>query len=256
MSGLEFHQYPYGGDNYGVLVHDVETGATASIDSGDANATLAALGSCGWTLSHLLLTHHHGDHTAGTLAVKKATGCKVIGPAPLSSKIDGLDEHVNDGDVIDFAGHKISVIHTPGHTTDMMNYHFVDAQVVFTGDTLFAMGCGRLFEGDAEMMFNSMRKLAKLPPQTTVYCSHEYTETNARFASDVDPENPDLKTRVAKVKALRSEGKPTIPCLLSDELATNPFLRTSSADIRRTLELQNASDIEVFSELRDRRNQY
>ena len=204
----------------------------------------------------MLLTHHHGDHTAGTLAVKKATGCKVIGPAPLSSKIDGLDEHVNDGDVIDFVGHKISVIHTPGHTTDMMNYHFVDAQVVFTGDTLFAMGCGRLFEGDAEMMFNSMRKLAKLPPQTTVYCSHEYTETNARFASDVDPENPDLKTRVAKVQALRSEGKPTIPCLLSDELATNPFLRTSSADIRRTLELQNASDIEVFAELRNRRNQY
>jgi len=138
----------------------------------------------------------------------------------------------------------------------MMNYHFVDAQVVFTGDTLFAMGCGRLFEGDAEMMFNSMRKLAKLPPQTTVYCSHEYTETNARFASDVDPENPDLKTRVVKVKALRSEGKPTIPCLLSDELATNPFLRTSSADIRHTLELQNASDIEVFAELRNRRNQY
>lgn len=256
MSGLEFHQYPYGGDNYGVLVHDPQSGATASIDAGEASATMAALETCGWTLSHLLITHHHGDHTAGTLAVKQATGCKVIGPAPLSAKIDGLDEHVNDGDVIDFSGHQVSVIHTPGHTTDMMNFHFVDDEVVFTGDTLFAMGCGRLFEGDAEMMFNSMQKLAQLPPETTVYCSHEYTATNAKFASDVDPENPDLKARVAKVKALRNEGMPTIPCLLSDELATNPFLRTDSADIRRTLNLQYASDVEVFAELRNRRNQY
>lgn len=256
MSGLEFHQYPYGGDNYGVLVHDAQSGATASIDAGEASATMAALESCGWTLSHLLITHHHGDHTAGTLAVKQATGCKVIGPAPLSSAIDGLDEHVNDGDVIDFSGHKVSVIHTPGHTTDMMNFHFVDDQVVFTGDTLFAMGCGRLFEGDAEMMFNSLQKLAKLPPETTIYCSHEYTETNARFAVDVDPDNPDLQARVAKVKALRAEGIPTIPCLLSDELATNPFLRTDNADIRNTLKLQNASDVEVFAELRNRRNQY
>ena len=256
MSRLEFHQYPYGGDNYGVLVHDAKTGATASIDSGDASATLAALESCGWTLSHLLLTHHHGDHTAGTLAVKKATGCKVIGPAPLSSKIDGLDEHVNEGDVIDFSGHKVSVIHTPGHTTDMMNYHFVDAQVVFTGDTLFAMGCGRLFEGDAEMMFNSMQKLAKLPAETTVYCSHEYTETNARFATDVDPDNKALVTRVASIKALRADGQPTIPCKLSDELATNPFLRTSDSGIRKTLGMESASDVAVFAELRNRRNQY
>ena len=256
MSRLEFHQYPYGGDNYGVLVHDAKTGATASIDSGDASATLAALESCGWTLSHLLLTHHHGDHTAGTLAVKKATGCKVIGPAPLSSKIDGLDEHVNDGDVIDFSGHKASVIHTPGHTTDMMNYHFADAQVVFTGDTLFAMGCGRLFEGDAEMMFNSMQKLAKLPAETTVYCSHEYTETNARFATDVDPDNKALVNRVASIKALRADGQPTIPCKLSDELATNPFLRTSDSGIRKTLGMESASDVAVFAELRNRRNQY
>ena len=256
MSGLEFHQYPYGGDNYGVLVHDPQSGATASIDAGDASATMAALESCGWTLSHLLLTHHHGDHTAGTLAVKQATGCKVIGPATLSAKIDGLDEQVNDGDVIDFSGHPVSVIHTPGHTTDMMNFHFVDDQVVFTGDTLFAMGCGRLFEGDAEMMFNSMQKLAQLPPETTVYCSHEYTATNAKFASDVDPDNEALIKRIGLVKALRSEGRPTIPCKLSDELATNPFLRTSDAGIRRALGMEDANDIAVFAELRNRRNQY
>jgi len=196
MSQLEFFQYPYGGDNYGVLVHDPQSGATASIDSGDAGATMAALESQGWALSHLLVTHHHGDHTAGVVSVKQATGCKVIGPVKLSSAIEGIDEHVNDGDTFDFADHKVVVIHTPGHTTDMMNFHFVDSHVVFTGDTLFAMGCGRLFEGDAAMMYDSMQKLALLPPETTVYCSHEYTETNARFALDVDPDNLELQERV------------------------------------------------------------
>jgi len=256
MSGLEFHQYPYGGDNYGVLVHDSQSGATASIDAGDASATMAALEATGWTLSHLLLTHHHADHTAGTVDVKNATGCKVIGPEQLSAKIDGIDEHVNDGDVIEFAGRKVAVIHTPGHTTDMMNFHFIDDQVVFTGDTLFAMGCGRLFEGDAAMMFNSMQKLKALPPETTVYCSHEYTATNARFALDVDPDNSVLKDRASKVKALRADSIPTVPCLLSDELATNPFLRTADAAIRQTLQMQNANDVDVFAELRNRRNQY
>ncbi|MFK8079181.1 MAG: hydroxyacylglutathione hydrolase [Granulosicoccus sp.] len=256
MSKLECFQFPYGSDNYGVLVHDSSSGQTACIDAGDADAALGALKDKGWVLSHLLITHHHGDHTAGLEAIKLATSCHVIGPVERSQPIKGLDEHVDDGAVFDFAGKTVAALHTPGHTTDMINYYFAEDKLVFTGDTLFSMGCGRLFEGDAAMMFASISKLGNLPEDTLMYCAHEYTATNARFAQDVDPENTDLQLRVSEVESLRSKGEPTVPVTMSLEKKTNPFLRTDDAGIRRALGMDDADDVAVFAELRDRRNGY
>ena len=256
MNKLECFQFPYGSDNYGVLVHDADTGQTACIDAGDAQAALDVLEKQGWTLTHLLITHHHGDHTAGLNTIKSATGCRVIGPEPLSATIAGIDEFVGDGQEFQFANRTIRAIHTPGHTKDMINYHFADDALVFTGDTLFSMGCGRLFEGDAAMMLGSVRKLKVLPPETLVYCAHEYTATNARFALDVDPDNKALQERAAEVTRLRNQGQATVPTRLQLELETNPFLRTDNPELRQSLGMADADEVAVFAELRERRNQY
>ncbi len=256
MTKLECIQFPYGSDNYGVLVHDADTDQTACIDAGDAQAALDALEKQGWTLTHLLITHHHADHTAGLNAIKSATGCRVIGPEPLSASIAGIDDFVGDGNQFQFANRVVRAIHTPGHTKDMINYYFADDALVFTGDTLFSMGCGRLFEGDAAMMLDSVRKLKVLPPETLVYCAHEYTATNARFALDVDPENKALQERSAEVTRLRKAGQATVPTKLQLELETNPFLRTDNLELRQSLSMTDADEVAVFAELRERRNQY
>lgn len=256
MSKLECFQFPYGGDNYGVLVHDAQTGQTACIDAGDADAALAALEQQGWSLTHLLITHHHGDHTAGLSAIKAATACQVVGPEPLSTAIAGIDQFVGEGSEFQFAGKPVRAIHTPGHTKDMINYHFADDALVFTGDTLFSMGCGRLFEGDAAMMLASVKKLMALPPQTVVYCAHEYTATNARFALDVDPDNAALQARSAQVAQLREQGLATVPTTLQLELDTNPFLRTDDPALRQSLGMVDDDEVAVFAELRERRNRY
>lgn len=252
---LEIYQYPYGpGANYGVLLHDPSSGATASVDAGDAAALRTALKKTGWTLSEIWITHHHADHTDGVAEIKAETGCTVIGPKPQSAPIAGVDTRYGDGDRFDFSGHEVRVIHTPGHTIDMINFHLPAEGVAFTGDTLFVMGCGRLFEGDGPMMHASLQKLAALPADTVIYCSHEYTEANADFALTVDPENPDLKDKAARVKALRAQDKPTVPTTLAEELATNPFLRAHDTRIRAHLGLETASDAEVFTEIRRRKD--
>ncbi len=256
MSQLQCFQFPYGHDNYGVLVHDADSGQTACIDAGDAQAAMDALKQQGWSLTHLLITHHHGDHTAGLAAIKTATNCEVIGPEPVSTPIEGIDRFMADGGEFEFAGRLVRAIHTPGHTTDMINYHFPDDALLFTGDTLFSMGCGRLFEGDAAMMLNSVNKLKILPPETLVYCAHEYTATNARFALDVDPDNRALQQRAQDVTRLRQNNEPTVPTTLRMELDTNPFLRTDDAALRQSLGMSDADEIAVFAELRERRNQY
>ncbi|ASJ75843.1 hydroxyacylglutathione hydrolase [Granulosicoccus antarcticus] len=256
MSKLECFQFPYGGDNYGVLVHDADTGQTACIDAGHAQAALDALDKQGWSLTHLLITHHHGDHTAGLAAIKSATGCQVTGPEPVSTAIAGLDQFVSQGSEFEFAGRAVKAIHTPGHTKDMINYYFADDELVFTGDTLFSMGCGRLFEGDAAMMLESVAKLKVLPPETLVYCAHEYTATNARFALDVDPSNAALQARAAEVTKLRDQGLATVPTKLQLELETNPFLRIDNSELRQALGMPDADEVAVFAELRERRNQY
>lgn len=256
MAALECVQFTYGSDNYGVLLHDATTGQTACIDAGDAQAALDALSAQGWSLTHLLITHHHGDHTAGLLQIKQATQCLVIGPKPVSQPIAGIDNHLGDGDQFDFADRQVGVLHTPGHTTDMINFHFADDKLVFTGDTLFSMGCGRLFEGDAAMMLASVNKLKALPADTTIYCAHEYTATNARFALAVDPDNAELQKRAVEVTDLRASDLPTVPTVLKLELEINPFLRVSNPGIRKTLNMADSTDTAVFAELRERRNQY
>ncbi len=256
MSAYDIHQFEYLSDNYGVLLHDKASGQTTCIDAGDAQATVKALEDTGWQLSEIWITHHHADHTAGLLELKKLTQAKVIGPEQLSSKIDGLDVTVKDNDEFAFADQAVKVIHTPGHTMDMMNYYLPSLGIVFTGDTLFTMGCGRLFEGDAATMHTSLQKLKALPSSTKIYSSHEYTLANVAFALSVDPDNQALKERSQVIEQLRANNKPTVPSTLEEELATNPFLRAADPAIRRLLNLQDASDSEVFAEVRRRKDAF
>lgn len=254
MNRLDIHQFTYGSDNYGVLVHDAASGETACIDAGDAQAAQQALTQTGWSLTHLLITHHHADHVAGLAALKKSSGCWVIGPS--GSSIQGIDDVVAGGDSFSFAGRDVQVLHTPGHTMDMLNFYLPDDELVFTGDTLFVLGCGRLFEGDAATMWQSLSVLARLPPDTQVYCGHEYTQANAAFAITVDPDNEPLAERVRKVDVLRADGKPTVPTTIGVELAENPFLRAGDAGIRRHLNMTDATDAEVFAEIRRRKDDF
>lgn len=229
MSNLEFHQFACLSDNYGVLIHDPKSGDTASIDAPDANAVETALKKKGWKLTHILVTHHHFDHTQGIAELKSKYGCHVIGPEEKGSKITSLDEQKTQGDTIIFGGETVDIIATPGHTLDMINFYFKESGVVFTGDTLFALGCGRIFEGDANMMWNSLSKLAELPPETVVYCGHEYTQANATFSLTIEPNNQALVKRAHEIDELRANGEPTIPTTIAKELATNVFLRAGNA---------------------------
>lgn len=260
MSELEFYQvgfqHPSSGINYLAFIHSPTTGETACVDAGNAAAIRQVLSDKGWNLTQLWITHHHVDHVEGLEEVKAATGCQVIGPKARGQAIPALDVMVAEGDSFDFGGHRVKVLQTPGHTLDMVNYYIPSAKTVFTGDTLFSLGCGRVFEGTPEMMWNSLSKLAALPADTTVYSSHEYTEASAKFALTVDPDNTALQTRARRVFALRAEGKPTVPSMLSEELATNPFLRAADPAIRAHLGMQDASDAEVFAEIRKRKDNF
>ena len=249
---LNIHQFTYGGDNYGVLLQEPDSGATALVDAGDATAALAALAETGWSLCQIWLTHHHGDHTAGTTEIVAATGAGVHGPASIAS----VTTPVADGGEIDFGGVKVTAIATPGHTMDMLNFHIPSEKLLFTGDTLFAMGCGRLFEGDAATMWASLCKLMSLDDETVIYCGHEYTAANADFALSVDPDNDALLRRVAAVRDLRSAGQPTIPTMLALEKLTNPFLRASDPSIRAHLGMADADDVDVFTEIRLRKDNF
>ncbi len=254
MSALTFHQFACLSDNYGVLVHDPISGETASIDAPDAGAVREALAETGWDLSHILVTHHHWDHTQGVEELKKVYGCRVIGPSGEADKISNLDETVGDGERFSFGSDEVCVIETPGHTLGMVNFHFTISGVVFTGDTLFALGCGRVFEGDKPMMWHSLEKLMQLPPETIVYCGHEYTKANAEFSLTIDPANSRLVERAKEIDSLRAEGKPTLPTTIGLELETNPFLRAADPGIRAHLGMRDASDAEVFSEIRTRKD--
>lgn len=254
---FEIYQFAYNDDNYGVLIHDAQSGETACIDAGDDRAVLHALSQKGWTLTQLWITHHHWDHTDGLEELKAATGCTVYGPAYKGgAEIVGVDVEVSEADVIRFAGQDVQILHTPGHTTDMINFYLPSEGVVFMGDTLFPLGCGRLFEGTPAMMWDSLSKLAALPQDTLVYCGHEYTQANAEFAVTVDPKNESLINRSEVISKLRAEGRPTVPTTVALELATNPFLRASDPDIRAHLGMESASDAEVFTEIRKRKDHF
>ncbi len=253
---LEIHQFPYGDDNYGVLLHCHNSGETAMVDAGDADAGEEALARTGWSLSQIWITHHHGDHTAGLAALKAAHNAHVIGPATGKKPVAGVNQQVDESAHFAFASREVRVLTTPGHTLDMTNFYLPSEKLVFTGDTLFAMGCGRLFEGNAPMMWASLNKLMALPDDTTIYCSHEYTVENATFALSVDPNNQTLIDRAQQVTDLRIAGEPTVPTIMSLEKATNPFLRAGDPDIRSILEMPNDSDAAVFAEIRRRKDNF
>lgn len=254
MPHLDIHLFPCLKDNYGVLIRDADRDVTASIDAPDAAAVEAALEEKGWRLTHIFTTHHHNDHTGGNLALKERTGCKIIGPRAEAARIPGLDQAVGEKDEIPFGQFPVHVIDTPGHTLGHISYHIPRAGVAFVGDTLFTLGCGRVFEGSYEMMWGSLKKLMRLPAKTMIYCGHEYTLSNAKFALVVDPDNVELRRRVKEVEEKRAKDEPTVPTMLSDELEANPFLRAHSAAIRERLKLGAASDWKVFAELRERKN--
>ena len=220
---LTVHQFPCLSDNYGFLVRDDATGVTATIDTPNADAILAELGKLGWTLDLILNTHWHPDHAGGNAAIQAATGATIVGPQEVT-RIAPLDRPVVQGDTVAVGDTTLTVIDTGGHTLGHIAYHDAKGHIAFVGDTLFALGCGRLFEGTAEQMWGSLAKLTALPDDTIVYCAHEYTAANARFALSVD-EDPALKARSIEVFAARERGEPTVPTTIGLEKATNPFLR-------------------------------
>lgn len=249
MPELEFHQFIAGHDNYCVLVHDPVARTTLSIDAPDAALISRELAAKGWNLTDILVTHHHGDHTAGNVALKQATGCRIVGPAAESHKIPALDETVREGSSVQVGRAAYKVIETPGHTLGHIAYHDPVAKAAFVGDTLFTVGCGRVIEGDYPMMWASLSKLAELPPETMIYCGHDYTAANIRFALTIEPGNVPLQQRARDAADTRME-----PTRLSDELATNPFLRADTAPIRRLLGLDGVPAWKVFGEIRERKN--
>lgn len=253
---INIRQFPCLSDNYGYLVRDNETGAVAAVDTPDADAINAALARENWRLTHILNTHWHPDHTGGNQSLKDRWDCRIIGPRGEAAKIPGIDETVGEGDVVALGKSRAIVLDTPGHTAGHIIYHFVEDAAVFVGDTIFALGCGKLFEGTQEEMWASLSKIAALPPITKLFCAHEYTMSNARFALTVDPENPDLARRTLEISAKRARGEPTVPSTLADELATNPFLRAMDAAIQTAVGMSDAAPADVFGELRRRKDRF
>jgi hydroxyacylglutathione hydrolase len=254
MANLKIHQFPCLSDNFGVLIHDETANVTASIDAPDAGAVASALREKGWRLTHILTTHHHGDHTDGNRALKAETGCRIVGPRAEQGKIPGIDEAVGEGDKFAFGSFEMRVLDTPGHTAGHITYWCPTAAVAFVGDTLFAAGCGRVIEGDAQMMWRSLQKLMALPKETTIYCGHEYTQANVRFALAIEPENEALQKRAREVDRLRAAGEATLPTDIGIELETNPFLRPHVAAIQKRLGMAGRPDWQIFGEIRERKN--
>ena len=257
----DVHQFTCLSDNFGVLVHDPETRRTATIDAPDAAPILATLAAKGWALTDILVTHHHADHTQGLAALKaKYPDVRIVGPAKeaakikATGKIDALDAELAEGDTTAIGHLTARVIEVPGHTSGHIAYHFDDEDLLFAGDTLFALGCGRCFEEPPAIMYHSLLKLAALPGATQVYCGHEYTQSNARFALAVDAGNELLRERAAEIDRMREGGIATLPTTIALEQATNPFLRVDDPDIRRALGMADADEIAVFTELRERKN--
>ena len=253
---LAIQQIPVLNDNYIYLIHDPESKETAVVDPAVAEPVLSVLKQKNWQLNYILNTHHHGDHVGANLTLKKQTQCKIVGSAADQQRIPGIDIKLNEGDTFKLGNHEFQVINCSGHTIGHIAFYQPAANALFCGDTLFAMGCGRLFEGSAEQMLQSLKKLSSLPLDTKVYCAHEYTAANAQFALSVEPDNTDLLKAIEHIKQLRGNNQPTVPTTVEQELATNPFLRTDSPDIRQTLAMQEASQLAVFTELRQRKNHF
>jgi hydroxyacylglutathione hydrolase len=252
----EIEQFICRSDNFGVLLHDPSSGVTASIDAPEEAAIRAALERRGWRLTHVLTTHHHGDHTEVNAALKAAFGATIVGPAAEAEKIPGIEKSVREGDMFTLGALAVGVIETPGHTLGHVSYHLPEEGIAFTGDALFSLGCGRVFEGTMEGMWESLKKLRALPRETIVYCGHEYTEANARFALTIEPNNLDLEARAEEVSRLRAAGKPTLPTTIGAEITANPFLRADRPRLRAAIDMRKADPAEVFAALRSRKDAF
>ena len=253
---LEIRQIPARDDNYALLIHDTASGATASIDAPEVDAIEDGLEETGWKLTHILVTHHHYDHVEGIAALKATWGAQVIASAHDRDRVPGVDRTVEDGDVVRLGESDLVALALPGHTLGHIGWWAREAGAAFVGDTLFSLGCGRLFEGTPAQMWASLLKLRALPPETVVYCGHEYTESNGRFAVTIEPDNADLAARVREVRDLRLEGRPTVPTTIARESATNPFLRADVGAVQAALGMDGRSAADVFAEIRGRKDRF
>lgn len=248
---LTIDYLPVLNDNYIYLLHESSTQKTAVVDPALAEPVIEMLKERGWRLDYIFNTHHHGDHVGGNLQLKQATGCKIIGAAADRARIPGIDIAVNEGDQIQLGSFNFKIINTPGHTLGHIVYYCAESQALFCGDTLFSLGCGRLFEGTTVQMWQSLQKLKALPGDTHIYCTHEYTQANGRFALTLEADNPDLQQRMRDVAELRAANRPTLPSTIALELATNPFLREHSPALRKAV-MANEADTaaQVFAKAR------
>ncbi|MFO1118592.1 MAG: hydroxyacylglutathione hydrolase [Rhodospirillales bacterium] len=256
MAGLRIEQIPVLRDNYVYLLRDEEEGACAAVDPSLAAPVLVALDRLGWTLTNVFNTHHHHDHTGGNLDLKQATGCTVVGNGRDAARIPGIDVAVEDGGVAKLGSLCAKVMDVSGHTLGHIAFWFASERAVFCGDTLFSLGCGRLFEGTPSQMWTSLKKLRGLPAETRVYCGHEYTESNARFALTLDPDNAALRRRAAEARALWAQARPTVPSLLADERAANPFLRADDPALLMAAGLDGLDPVAAFAEIRRRKDAF
>lgn len=250
----EIRLFPCLSDNFGYLIHDPATGATASIDAPDAAAVIRALEHEGWMLTDILVTHHHQDHVGGIAELKAKYNCRVVAPHDKGTAIPLVDERVGEGAVVKVGNLTARVLETPGHTLDHISYVFDANHALFCADTLFSIGCGRVFEGDYPMMWHSLLKLRALPDDMRIYCGHEYTASNVKFALGIEPDNPALKARAEEVARLRAANQPTVPTLIRDEKESNVFLRADVPSVAAAVGLAGKSPAEVFGELRERKN--
>ncbi len=253
---LEIVTIPCLSDNYAYLMRDAATGKVAVVDVPEAAPILREIEARGWTPDLILITHHHADHIQGVAELVGKTGAKTVGNAADAHRLPPLDLALSDGDIVRIGDSEGVMFDVSGHTIGHVAFHFPGSAAVFTADSLMALGCGRVFEGSFPQMWESLSKLAALPPETIVYSGHEYTASNARFALSVDPDNPALQRRAEDVAARRARGEPTVPSRLAEELATNPFLRASDPALKAALGMADAADAEVFAEIRQRKDRF
>ncbi len=257
MTDLDVALIPAFQDNYIYLLQTPGSRDVGIVDAGDAGPAIAELERQGLTPTHIFNTHHHPDHVGGNAALKaRYPEAKIIGPRSEAARIPDMDRTVGEGDIVDFAGITFKVLEVPGHTTGHIAFFTDEGEAVFCGDTLFAMGCGRMFEGNPPQFWSSLGKLRALPAATRVYCGHEYTQTNARFTLSVDPDNPAVARRAAEIDRLRAEAKPTIPSTIGLENETNPFLRADDPVIARNVGMEGAAPYEIFAEVRRRKDRF
>lgn len=256
MAALEIVTVPCRDDNYSYLLRDAATGKTCVIDACEAGPIIAAAEDRGWGLDWVWLTHHHGDHIEGVPALVQRFGAKVLGCLADSARLPKLDLGVEEGQTVTLGDSRATVIDVSGHTLNHIAFHFPEAGAVFTGDSLFVLGCGRVFEGTHAMMWASLAKLARLNPRTTVWCGHEYTASNLAFARAIEPDNPALATQGAEIEARRARGEPTVPTTIGRELAANPFLRATEEPLKAAVGLPGADAASVFAEVRRRKDRF